>query len=630
MTLICYLPLLLLAFCCVPAGAAFVSFENCLDPNIVNSRPVQLQFVPLFVHASYDTANRSHNLNVTVYGNVSGSATITAPPPPSDPQWANRNATLGKIVDLSELNNKYSTLFAKFNVLSYTPYDMPPARFCGSLVRGECPLGPAFDADPADPDELPAFSVAHQLYSSYSFTTLSATLRVTSGDANNAVLACVSANITPSLGGHLAGLLRFIPLAILMLVGAATAFAAVLSPWGSTDTFRWTSNYGRDADLLRLVTPGFGDCLQYLQFAVLTGALSLSYPGYFQPVVARASWSTLMFNASFVSRGNGTQSMVDGVYVPRGAYGLDRLSQLVGQTSVKDVWAGAVVWLLVIIAVVVILIQAGFALRWGYRHLSDTREEDLRAKNLPFTIGNVVRVVFNYFLLPIVALSMFQLVVTTVAPLAPHTTAFAVVVLLLLIGFAVWLLRLIATTRPRSYLFDDLPTVLLYGPLYNTYSDNAAPFALIPVFLQFVRGVAIGAVQHSGIAQLVLLAICEVILILTLHAFRPFHSRTSNNAYHTFFAIVRLLTTLLSVAFVPSLGVTEAPKGWIGYVILLMHGIVLVFGFFLNAVQTIVEVGARLAGAGGEEGVGGGAARGGLVKVREPFDCWEFWCALFY
>ena len=181
--------------------------------------------------------------------------------------------------------------------------------------------------------------------------------------------------------------------------------------------------------------------------------------------------------------------------------------------------------------------------------------------------------------------------------------------------FAAWLLWLIASTRPRSYLFDDLPTVLLYGPLYNTYSDNAATFALIPVMLTFVRGIAIGAVQPSGIAQLVLLAICEVILILTLNAFRPFHSPTSMNAFHTFFAVVRLLSILLSTAFLPSLKVAPAPRGWIGYVILLLHGIVLVFGFFLNACQTFIEVVARLAGAGGEEGVGRGAARGGLVKV---------------
>jgi len=119
-------------------------------------------------------------------------------------------------------------------------------------------------------------------------------------------------------------------------------------------------------------------------------------------------------------------------------------------------------------------------------------------------------------------------------------------------------------------------------------------------------------VQPSGIAQLVLLAICEVITVLTLHAFRPFHSPTSMNAFHTFFAVLKFTTILLMISFAPSLGVTEGPKGWIGYCILLMHAIVLIFGFLLNAIQTIVEVAARMAGAGGDES---GATRGGLVKV---------------
>src|SRR5690606_31118188 len=119
-----------------------------------------------------------------------------------------------------------------------------------------------------------------------------------------------------------------------------------------------------------------------------------------------------------------------------------------------------------------------------------------------------------------------------------------------IIGFAAWLLYLIATTKPRAFLFDDLPTVLLYGPLYNTYSDEAAAFTLIPVLLTFIRGIAIGAVQPAGVAQIVLLAICEVIQILTLHAFRPFHSPTSMNAYHTLFSALRLITVVLMVAFV--------------------------------------------------------------------------------
>lgn len=451
------------------------------------------------------------------------------------------------------------------------------------------------------------------MYSTFRFTTVTARLGVTSGDNKSSPLACVAASITPDLGTSLAGILQYLPLVVLILVAVATASAAIFSPWGSADVFRFTTNYGRDADLLRLVTPGFGDCLQYIQFIVLAGSLSLNYPGFFQPVVSQVSWAALMFNESFVSHGNGTQSIVDGIYKVNGTYGLDRMSQLVGMQADEDIWAGMVIWVLVIIAAVVVLIQLGFICRWAYRLISDTQQEDLRAKNLPFSLGNAIRIVFNYFLLPIVALSMYQLLVAGHSPAV--TVALAAILLFLLVLFAAFLLWLIATTRDRSTLFDDLPTVLLYGPLYNTYSDNAATFALVPVMLTFVRGIAIGAVQPSGIAQLVLLAICEVITVLTLNAFRPFHSPTSMNAFHTFFAVVRLVTVLLSVAFLPSLGVDDAPRGWVGYVILLLHAIVLVFGFFLNACQTLIEVVARLAGAGGDEGVGGGAARGGLVKV---------------
>jgi hypothetical protein len=435
-------------------------------------------------------------------------------------------------------------------------------------------------------------------------------MEITYGDVGATSIGCIQASVTPDIGGTLSAVITWIPAVILIFVGVATAFAGIYSPWGTTDTFRWTTNYGRDEDLLRLVTPGFGDCLQYIQFAFLTGGLTLNYPGFYQPIVSKVAWSALMFNQSFVSDGPATDSLIDGVYMVRGRFGLDRIRQYVGLGQVDDVWAGMAVWLLVILAAVLFLIQAGFFVRWALRHISDNQEEDLRAKNMPFTVGNVIRIVFNYFLLPIVALSMFQL--TEAAHSPTFTVALAVVMLALILGFAIWLLYFIVSTRPKSYLFDDLPTVLLYGPLYNTYSDNLASFALIPVLLTIVRGVAIGAVQQSGIAQLVLLAICEVIFILTLHAFRPFHSPTSMNAVHTLLAFIRLATVIIMLAFAPSLGVAEGAKGWIGYAILLTHAVVLLLGYLLNAVQTIVEVAARLAGAGGDET---GATRGGLAKV---------------
>lgn len=596
-------------------GAAYVEFRNCLDNSVIISNPRILQFDPLNVSAVFNTTSDRHNLNITVYGNVTGKATAQPYPPPDDPAWNDPNVTFGKIPDVSEANNKYTTLFSRYNFLSYTPWSADPSRFCDSIVQGHCPLGPAFYVNSSDLDRLPAFSVAHDMFSSYAFASIQATLRIQSGDANGQYYGCVTAIITPDLGASLMGVLRYVPLAILVVVGIATVAAATWSPWGSTDLFHWSANFGRDEDLLRLVTPGFGDCLQYLQFVVLTGSLTLNYPGFYQPAVSRIGWSSLMFNESFVTGGNGTQSVVDGVYEIRNhtEYGLDRMSQYVGMTSDRDMWADMIVWLVVIVAAVTILTQLGFVGRWIYRQIKKEPAEDLRSKNGPFTVGNVARIVLNYFLLPLASLSFYQLLIAGRGP--AYSVALAAVALLTMVAYSIWLLFLFIRTRPRSFLFDDLLMVLSYGPLYNTYCDDAATFALIPLLINFLRGIAIGAVQPSGVAQVVLLAICEIVLILTINAFRPFPSATSMNIYHTCFALIRLLTILLSIAFIPSLGVGDASRGWIGYAILVIHGCTLAFGFFLNAVQTLIEVFARIAGAGGRDEETGGATRGGLNKV---------------
>lgn len=607
LTNLCLLALSLPTF----TNAAFINFGNCLSESTINSNPRRLQWVPLFLDARFDTENPSHGMNLTLYGNVTGQTVQGEYPPPDDPQWTNPNMTFGKIENVGNAN-RYSTLISDFKLLSYSAWDAPAQQFCDSLINASCPLGPSFNANSSDPYTLPAFSLAHDFGSPYSFGTLAASIRVISGDEGAEDLACVSANVTPDLGSKIANLITWLPAVILILKGIATLAAAIYSPWGTSDIFKWSSNYGRDEDLLRLVTPGFGDCLQYIQFVALMGSLSLQYPGFYQPAVSNTAWSLLLFNSSFVTQGDGYQSLSDGIYTTNGTYGITRMSQLVGMTDVSDIWACMAIWLLVIAAIVIALCQLGFVARWAYRHITNTTEQDLRHKNFPFTIGNLVRLMFNYFILPIVALSLFQLVISMRSPAS--VVAMAAVLLVIMIASAGWILRVIFRTKPRTHLFDDMATVLMYGPLYNTYSDSAAPFAFIPVIITFMRGVAIGAVQPSGIAQIIVLAICEVILILTLNAFRPFQGQTSMNAYHTFFAAVRLITILLSVAFVPTLNVDQAPRGWIGYAILLLHACVLVFGFFLNAAQTLIEVVARSMGVGGD--AQHGAIRGSILSVR--------------
>lgn len=625
------LPNLVLGFLVVctwirTASAIGVNFENCLPSNYIYSNQesdqVQLQWIPVFVDAVFDTQNPSHNLRVTVWGNVTGRVGTDPLPPPGSANWSDPELVLnGKILNEPDptapvAQRKVTTLHNKVDVLTYEPYFLN-LNFCDSILNGSCPLGPVFDdniysslADNIPPYGLPAFNLTNDFTSTYSFTSFAPTLIIWYGDAQKTSIGCVSAILTPDLGG-IAWSIKFLPLFVLLLVGFATAFAGIFSPWGTSDVFHWTSNFGRDPDLLRLVTPGFGDCLQYIQFIVLTGSLSLQYPGFYQPVASQGSWSVLMFNQSFVSKAEPFKNLRDGIYWTNSSYGLENTAQLDGIARVDDIWAGMMIWLLVIISAVLFLMQLGFFARWLLRYISRVPEEDLRAKNIPFSLGNIIRIVFSYFLLPIVALSTFQLVVAVRS--AGYLVGLAVVTLALIIGFAVWLMYLIATTKPRAHLFDDLSTVLLYGPLYNTFSDEAAAFALIPIILTIMRGITIGAVQPSGTAQIVILAVCEVIQILTIHAFRPFHSPTSMNMYHTGFSVVRFVTVILMIAFTPSLGVSEGRKGWIGYAILLIHACILVFGFFLNALQTIIEVIARLLGAGGADV--DGQTRGGLSKI---------------
>jgi hypothetical protein len=130
-----------------PTTAALIDFNNCLPTSILKSDPLQLQFIPLDVSATYNLSDPLHPLNVTIYGNVSGTTDgSTYSYSPSDPRWTNSSSTYGKIWDLGTTTNKYTTLLTDFDVLSYVPWHNG-TPFCSTVNQGECPLGPVFNAN---------------------------------------------------------------------------------------------------------------------------------------------------------------------------------------------------------------------------------------------------------------------------------------------------------------------------------------------------------------------------------------------------------------------------------------------------------------------------------------------------
>ena len=129
-------------------SAAFVPFQNCLDKSIVTSDPPKLQFVPLLVSATLDSSSDVRRLDITVYGNVTGTEGGNGNYPPSDdPRWQDKSETFGKIADVGSDGSTYTTMFASLNALTFTPYVHPAKRFCEAVTQGECPLGPVFEPD---------------------------------------------------------------------------------------------------------------------------------------------------------------------------------------------------------------------------------------------------------------------------------------------------------------------------------------------------------------------------------------------------------------------------------------------------------------------------------------------------
>jgi hypothetical protein len=105
------------------------------------------------VDAVFNNTDPTHNLNVTVWTNVTGSTvgpTRYVLPAWNSSYWDTSNDTDygGKVEanpDPTAAHPLLTTLFSKVNVLTYTPYNpVQGVGFCDILVNGSCPLPPNF------------------------------------------------------------------------------------------------------------------------------------------------------------------------------------------------------------------------------------------------------------------------------------------------------------------------------------------------------------------------------------------------------------------------------------------------------------------------------------------------------
>ncbi|GAO50230.1 hypothetical protein SAICODRAFT_73501 [Saitoella complicata NRRL Y-17804] len=586
--------------------AASASLTQAITWTNCHQSTSGVYFDPSSVSVTYEKSGGGALMNALVNGTVYGE----------------------EIVDTNTETNKLSTLFANTGYLS-TEVTRNATRFCDRVVPREEAGGNTTQC-PIPSGTNTSFLIQLPLANTYAFTTLYTKIHFVDGASTPNTLGCISFNLTPSFPLWLTQTLRYFPLFTILLTLLATLIAASWFSSLTLDPIILLSNFGVDPEGVRLCTPGPGEVWGYVQWVLLSGGLGVAYPGFYQGAVSSVGWSGLLFNQTLwasqelvsphADSGGVRSDILWGEGWTGRTYALTRLSNLVGLRR-EDMWGTHMIWLSIVAISIFALCAIGLVV---WMILKKLRGQDdvveIRRKNGPFVVGMLLRV-FLLFYFPLTVFTTYQLVITATS--SAVKTAFAVVtmvvVLLGLPGYLVWAVR----RQSPNILYDDQPTLLALGPLYNTFRESESGFCWWnPILFNLLRGIIIGAGQRSGVAQIIVLALLEVVNFGLIRWKTPWQGRSGMNVFHGALCLFRLVEVLLMVAFIPSLNVSEGNRGWVGYVILALHAFVLVFFFLLGAGWRIIEIVSRLVRGGGKEdyvtGPGEGL-EGGKVGAREMF-----------
>ncbi|EAW19327.1 uncharacterized protein NFIA_092880 [Aspergillus fischeri NRRL 181] len=385
---------------------------------------------------------------------------------------------------------------------------------------------------------------------------------------NGTNIGCTAARITPDIGAASSAAFTYLPAAIILLVGMAS--------WcrHTQQRRRSVPEHGTaptPQDSVRKIVVDVADYVRYLQFIFLTGSLTMQYPGFFQPIVSQLAWSSLLFWSGPIDHGFRYPGIEDGIYSTNGTCGLEYMAQNLGFPSMLDIMFDALINLCIVVSAIVVILLVGWLLKSGSRHGVSL---DTVLVQIPEACHSIVGVTLLFFSLPLLAYLAYPFVL--VAELPSYRICLMVLMIGVLVGSNLFVARYQTKQKPRRSDHNSSKA----SPRFDTAMEYIAHYLLY--CLPLMQGLAIGGLQLWGWVQLLLLGGCELIILAHLILQRRTKFMLSKSAWCT---AVRLLTLILSVAFVcPS---REVTRQWIGYFILVLHGVVVVFGFLFISVWHI-------------------------------------------
>ncbi|KAE8416280.1 hypothetical protein BDV36DRAFT_208137 [Aspergillus pseudocaelatus] len=425
--------------------------------------------------------------------------------------------------------------------------------------ESQCPLPPT---DPLIPPEGLLFSKYLYTYSfgsTHRLHTLAAEIGFKTTDGLE--IDCAAVKITPDVGKAAAIAFTYIPAAVVVLV-AITSWLKHQNKAGVKSVVESRAAWANQGPVWEIILD-ITDYIRYLQFIFLAGSLTIEYPGFYQPIVSQVAWSSLLYWTGPIDHGFTYTGVEDGMYVSNASYGLEYMVQMLGFPQMPDVMLDAFINLFILVSglIVVLLILCLITSGSGYL-------PSLTA--LLWQGGYIILgVTLSFFSLPLLSYMSYELILIGYLPnyrVTLVTLAMAAIVCANYLIFRHFEQKDLSDTSSAEGSDQDSPST---GPRrllqYLDYLPHAIPL---------VQGIIIGGLQDWGLAQLLVLVGFEVVVLIHTAIQQHAGFFISKTAWC---AAVRLLSLMLSLAFVCTS--SEVTNQWVGYVILCLHGAVIIFGF---------------------------------------------------
>ncbi|KAL3482596.1 hypothetical protein BJX62DRAFT_221392 [Aspergillus germanicus] len=426
----------------------------------------------------------------------------------------------------------------------------------------KCPLAITDDLTPPEGLLFSQVDFAFSLTRVHRVQTLAADLLIKSVDGTE--LDCAGVRVTPDIGATASGIIKYVPAVILAVLGIASwnrhfnraRTEASLEHAAVSDV--WRSIWKIVLDIT--------DYLRYLQFVFLAGALTIDYPGFYQPVVGQLSWASLLYWAGLVDHGFIYPGVEDGIYVSNASYGLDYMARMVAHPQVPDIMINAHINLLLLVCGAMFIIVT-FLLAVGP---STQYPLSITVCETGYLVLGAALVFFSF---PLMAFMSNELRLIGYLPNYR-------VVIMALVTTVFFGLNFVAHNHFGSDQ-QSIGTVSLDHSSRTRRQTGLKTWLLrfqhfLPPAVGLLQGLVIGWLQDWGLVQLALLIAFETALLVYLVVQRRWNSFMSRAVWCT---LIRVLTLTLSIAF--AFPTPEVTKQWLGYFTLCLHASVVVFGYLL-------------------------------------------------